>query len=505
MALKSSTDWLKNYFPMGYIHGDPLLTLQQGYNQRQDVAMVPQFVNGAEYVFNPLMFDARGIRYYSMALAADSLGDILAQAGRKGEWPVETKKYGAIPASIASDGKPRLKGKNQCDLFDENTVRYLLDYVRAHVQSRTTSMMNLSIALWGMDNEWEGEPNYSPAARKAFVQWLRQQYGGDVAGLNEAWKTHYSDFNFELKGRLPQVNQFKGSPAQFLDWWNFQTERFTTVLADMARVMHETDPLHRGVVHKSTQLTIEMPVMNRERIFDHGRFADLIRPYSGGLYGIDMYGHGDREAYELNYIYQCIQPLDRKPGYGVMLCEFNNHNGPGHQFASTLWRLMSNGAKSMMMFTTGFAGGKDDWDKFAFLEPATGKPKDKMFYAARWANMVHRTEAFWKEAAPAASVPRLAMLMPRRDVLLSNPSDRNPRDGKFSYPENHRWMVYRWLREQGYWVDVLPETKLNPKYLAAYRAVILVGAEHLSATESATLRNYVSGRSSRGRCTGWIL
>lgn len=492
IALQSAVDWRKDYFPMGYIHGDPLLTLEQGYSQRQDVAMIPQFVNGEAYTFSPLMADSRGMRYYSMALAADSLADILTQSGQKGVWPIPTKGYGLIPAAIGPDGKPKTKGKNQCDVFDEATVRYLQDYVKAHVQNRVASEIGSRIACWGMDNEWEGEPNYSPEARKAFALWLREQYNGDVAALNEAWQTHYQDFNFEIKGRLPQPNQYKGNSGQFLDWWAFQTERFTTVIADMARVMYETDPLHRGVVHKATQLSIEMPVMNRERTFDPGRFADLIRPYSGGLYGVDVYGHGDRQAYELNYIYQCIQPVNRQPGYGVMLCEFNNHNGPGHQFASTLWRMMPNGAKSMMMFTTGFTGGKDDWDKFAFLDPATGKPKDKIFYAARWANMIHRTEAFWKESMPAAGMPRVAMLLPRRDVLLSNPSDRNPRDGKFSYPENHRWMVYRWLREQGYWVDVLPYTKLTTDYLGVYQALILVGAEHLSAGEVTVIQNYVT-------------
>ncbi|HYD82506.1 MAG TPA: alpha-galactosidase, partial [Opitutus sp.] len=247
-------------------------------------------------------------------------------------------------------------------------------------------------------------------------------------------------------------------------------------------------------MHKATQLTLEMPATSRLRLFNHGRFAKLIRPYSGGLYGIDMYGAGDRQAYETNYIFNSIRPESRASGFGAMLAETNNHGGPGHQFASTFWRLLGNGAKGMMYFTPGFVGAPkgSDWDKFSMIDRATGRPKDRWFYAARWAAAVHRSERFWSEAVPASDAPRVAMLMPRRDILLSERSERNPGEGRYAYARNHRWMVYRWLREQGYWVDVLPYEKLTDGYLVDYSALLLVGAEHLTSTECETVARYVA-------------
>src|SRR5690606_21621370 len=47
-----------------------------------------------------------------------------------------------------------------------------------------------------------------------------------------------------------------------------------------------------------------------------------------------------------------------------------------------------------------------------------------------------------------------------------------------------------WLRAQGYWVDVLPYEKLSDDYLRDYTALVLAGAEHLSAAESATVLRY---------------
>lgn len=489
LLLKENGERLEGFFPMGFVMGGADFPIDVGFNLRDETFRWNPYLHGTPFPPSIDATDSHGLQYYSRVRGAEVLAASLARAAKEGKLEVKAARYGMLPSAVDAQGKTYPRGL--VDVFHPATVKFLTDYAADNIRAYgNTSTHAKSVVMWGLDNEWEGAPNYGPNARTAFAEWLQQAYE-NVAALNQAWGMQYVSFEAAAQGKLPTPQEYLAQPAAFLDWWTFQTETFTTVLSDIAQVIHETDPLHRGVAHKSTQQTIEMPGANRERTFDHARFADLMRPYSGGYYGMDIYGSGDRQTYETSFIYNSIRSVDRSPGYGVFLCETNNHGGPGHQFASTFWRLMANGLKAIDFFTPGFAGAKGDWASFGFLDAATGAPRDKAFYAARWASMVHRTERFWSESAPAEGMPRLAMLVPRRDILLSAPSDRDRKKNKWSYPVDHRWMVFRWLREQGYWVDVIPETKLNADYLKAYQGLLLIGAEHLTGTECDVIRAYV--------------
>jgi hypothetical protein len=474
------------YFPMGFIAGDTGVIVPLGYNLREDHSAFSGLPLDEPFPkFEPPYPRSYNLRYFSMAWPMNALREAI---GWKGKDLIRSQKYGSLPAALDSSGKTGVEG----DDFDPAVRNFYLDYVHRHVSSRLADPeFGKRILFWGLDNEAEGEPLYSSFVRSAFSHWLDNSYGGKIEILNKDWGANFPSFDAAAHGPLPNSTSYKKSPATFLDFWTFESDYFTGLLSDLAHAMHDADPRHRGVVHKSTQQTIEMPGANRARTFDHARFAELMRPISGGLYGVDMYGAGDRETYETSFIYNCIRPLDGTPGYGVMLCEANNHGGPGHQFAATEWRLLGNGLKAVDYFTTGWAGAAQDYDVFGFIVPATGKPKDKLFYAARWAQAVHRSETFWEQSAPAPNVPRLAILMPRRDVLLSDGSERNSAVSIWSYPENHRWMIYRWLRELGYWVDVIPYTKLKSESLQRYQGLFLIGAEHLAKSEAAEVANYV--------------
>ncbi|AHF91995.1 alpha-galactosidase [Opitutaceae bacterium TAV5] len=501
---RATDDW----FYMGFVHGIPHQFVHMGFNSRQSTSRGTAPFRGDPLPTPGVWRDAHGLRYHSLAWSAESFVMALDTAKKRA---VKNQKLTEAEARLAalpeaqphpSAGKPLIR-RARINLFDPATRELLNDYVRAHVNAWSAPTPDRAtgplIDYWGLDNEWEGNHDYSPQARAAFAAWLRAAYNNNIAALNEAWSTDLPSGSalsrhptFEAAANSPDIPSpadYATRPGAWLDWITFQSEHFTATLAELARAMHDADPEKRGVVHKSTQQTIEMPVTNRARTFDQEHFAELMRPISGGLLGADMYGSGDRQAYELNYLYNAIRPLDRSPGYGVFLPETNNHNGPGHAFASTTWRMLANGLKAADFFTLGFAGAKDDWDKFGFHNSATGAPRDKLHYAARWAHMVHRTETFWKNAVPADGLPRIAMLLPRRDVLLSDKSPRST--SRWGYPRNHRWLVYRWLREQGYWVDVIPSTKLDAGYLRAYDALALIGAEHLAPDEAAAITRYV--------------
>ncbi len=494
LCLQRNGKVLPGYFPMGYVGGLPFQPLGMGYNLYHDHCENGNFADGT-----PLTLPAEdplGMRYICRMDPAGALGSRFVAARNKGETGIVTGRYGALPMALDPEGQPgkARDGKTLLDIFHAGTRRYLMDFAAAmgSTWGGPRSPLAEQTVFWGMDNEWEGKANYSRYARTAFASWLEKAYDGKIAGLNTAWGTSYSDFSAAAMGPLPGEKDYASKPAPFLDLYHFETDAFVRLMADMAGTVHEADPAKRPVLLKTTQQTIEMPAANRRFLFDHSEFADLIRPISGGLYAIDIYGAGDREEYECNYIYNCIRPPDRAPGYGVMLSEANNHGGPAQEFAGTYWRVLGNGVKAMDFFTLGFPGARDDWDLYGFTDAKTGKPKAKLFYAARWAHMVHRSEQFWTESVPAEDSPRIAMLLPRRDILLANSSQQDSQASIWAYAENHRWMLYRRLREQGYWVDVIPYTKLTPDYLSAYQALFLVGAEHLTDSERKTIGDYVA-------------
>ncbi len=477
----------QGWFPMGFLLGDPDRAIQTGFNLRDELSRNSSFLYDDDYP-PPDEIPVPGMVYYSRARASEMLGFIYGARAKNGEYFIDSR-YGRLIPAVDPEGKPYGGRPEAANIFDAPTREYLLDDAREHVLTRLGTQMGKQIALWGLANEWEGFPDYSGPAKVAFILWLEQAYGGEITELNRAWNTDFADFDAVSAQQPPTRKTYASNPGLTLDWWQFQSESLVRFQAKLAQTMYEADPKKRGVVHKSTQQTIEMPEANRERTFDQALFADLIRPYSGGYYGADMYGSSDKHAYELDYLYNCIRPANGASGYGVFLPEANSHGEAGHQFATTFYRAMANGLKAVNFFTMGFPGAKGDWHRWSFLDTTSGTPKEKLYYAARWANMVHRTEAFWTDSIPV-DAPKVAILVPRRDVLLSASSTSRRPAGKWNYPENHRWMIYRWLRENGYWVDVIPYTKLTPVWLKQYDALFLIGADHLSDDECGAVTTF---------------
>lgn len=109
----------------------------------------------------------------------------------------------------------------------------------------------------------------------------------------------------------------------------------------------------------------------------------------------------------------------------------------------------------------------------------------KVVYASLFAGSIRRTEDFWAQCIPAKGIPRVAIYLSRNDILLAN----DPHN-EWGFPDNDPLNVYTALRDQGYWVDVLPHTKLNTDFLKQYDALILVGARHLTKENCTTITDY---------------
>ncbi len=478
----------KNYVPIGMRPGLPGLTVHAGFNLWQS-EFTPNGIKqtgSLEADIDPDMVEYQEFGLMSFA----QIRGALSLSRGKPVVPGFINGFGTFPPAYPRGDKVGEKGLAAVNVFYPGTRSYLLK-VATEVASKIGAQQPLGkpIVFWGLDNEYEGFTDYSPEAKAAFFLWLQESYANDVSALNQSWELSLKSFDEVQAVPVPAIEEFRSKPGQFLDWHTFQSNHFTKLLVDMGRAAHEADPFKRGVVFKSTQQTIEMPNVNRIRTFDHALFADQIRDISGGLYGINTYGAGDRQAYETSYAFNCIRSPDGQGVWGVMYPETNNHSGPGFQWAASFWRYLNNGVKAVNFFCTGYPGAKKDYASFGHVAP-DGKLRDKMFYAARWAQMIHRTEALWHQAMPAPGTPKVALFVPRRDITLAETTDRIV--SKWAYPSNHRWMIYKWLREQGYWVDAIPYTKLQDDYLAGYQAVMLCGAEHLTDDESQAIRKYVA-------------
>ena len=396
----------------------------------------------------------------------------------------KSRTHGTIKTAVSDSGKPY--PRHQVNLFDENSR----DYVLAAAASSTKAVAERDgrhILFWGIDNEWELPLDYSPEARAAFPLWLEKNYSGDLKKFNRAWRRNCKSFQ---EAEPPKIDDYSREPGAWLDWRRFQEETYADFLHDYFKAIQESDPQKRPVISKSTQCTIEMQATVRNRTLNHELLASRTRDLSRGWYGIDQYGHDDRSAYELNYLYHCILPDDpaeeSKYRHGLFLAEANNHAGPGWQFAQTFWRLPANGLKGINFFVLGYFGAANDYATFGMTAP-DGTRRSRFYYLTRFANLIHRSERFWHDAFPLPGLPKLAILMPQRDVLLAG----NTGVSLWDFSTNNRLNVFRHLRDAGFWVDILPYGKLTPQQLSRYQALFLINAEHLSARECAGIAEYV--------------
>ncbi|BDI32063.1 hypothetical protein CCAX7_41140 [Capsulimonas corticalis] len=363
--------------------------------------------------------------------------------------------------------------------FDPNVRRFMLagDAALAKVYSASPT----PTMMWSFDNEWEGQLDETAFAMAGFTDWLKMTYH-TVPALNQVWGTSYSNW---ADVTAPRHDSPISRPAAWLDWHAYQDGYFTRFMADRYKVVCANDPQQRGVAQKTTQQSFDLPKPGKDRTLDPAMLCALTRPY-GGWFGVDIYDANDSYLYQVNFASQCIRPLDPSGAGKLFLTETNNHGGPGYEFANSLWRTLGNGVKAYDLFCFGSAGATDDSDVYGLTSPNT-LLRGKAPYAARFAYDVRRTEEFWTRSKPAAGAHRVALLLNRQDMLLDPETPGN----EWAGPRNSREGVYAALRQAGYWVDVLPYTKLRAAFLKQYDALVLVGSNHLTGGECAQIGAYV--------------
>ena len=372
-------------------------------------------------------------------------------------------------------------------LFDPKVREYIFDFARTSV-SNALAVADDRIFKWEIDNEYLPPLDYSDQAVAAFRVWLEtKSYKGDLAKLNRAWGKDYNSF---AEAEPCRLDDYAKTPGHFMDWIRFQQESFAEFLAEYYKIIQSCDPKRRSVNGKDTQSSLEMQRIARTRRGNHELIGKAIAPYTDGVRGMDHYGHGDRNAYEMNCYTHTIVPDDWRPGKrrGMLYGENNNHNGPGWQFAQTVWRMIPNGLKGGTFFCNGWFGAWGDWASFGFINPdATNR--EKIYYLPRFYSAVHRTERLFTESAPVRGTPTLAILMAVRDVPFGIDDNMEP----WGFPINSRLRLYKHLRDAGYHVNVITYEKINPVYMSQIDGLFLCAAEHFDDAEIERIRAYVKG------------
>lgn len=389
-----------------------------------------------------------------------------------------------LPKALGPDGQPLRR--RSVNLFDPATLDRIFAVAHESVTNAVASG-DKRIFKWEIDNEFIPELDFSPQAVEAFRKWLPGWYGGDVEKFRRVWGEGFDGFDSAV-GIDPAACRDK--PGPFMDWIRFQQESFADFLAEYYRTIYEADPRHRPVNGKDTQSSLEMLRIARARRANHELIGEAVAPYTRGVRGMDHYGHGDRNAYEMNFYALTAAPHDWKPGVraGILYGENNNHNGPGWQWAQTLWRMPPNGLKGGNLFCSGWFGCWGDWASFGFENPDATK-REKFWYVPRFFATIHRAERFFTQSAPARDVPKVAILLAQRDIPFGTDDNLSP----WTFPVNSRLRLFSHLRDAGCFVDVIPYSRLEPQCLNRYGALFLVSAERLADADIANIREYVRG------------
>ena len=183
--------------------------------------------------------------------------------------------------------------KTDACLFDPGTRKVIFDTARNCV-TNSIAKNDAQIFKWEIDNEYLPTFDYSPTAVKCFREWLPGWYKDDVEKFNRAWRTNDLAFADAVP---PRTEEYAVKPGAWMDWTRFQQETFADFLAEYYQAFLSVDPKKRSVNGKDTQSSLEMPRIARYRRGNHELIGKRVRPYVGGVRGMDHYGHGDRNTY----------------------------------------------------------------------------------------------------------------------------------------------------------------------------------------------------------------
>lgn len=157
---------------------------------------------------------------------------------------------------------------------------------------------------WHISNEYGGEC-HCPLCQKAFREWLKKRYGGDIRRLDKSWWTTFWSHTYrsfeEIESPSPRgESQLHGLN---LDWHRFVTEQTADFMEEEIRALREAG----AAQPMTTNLMYDYPLLDYDRI---ARSIDIV---SWDNYPIWHKGEDIDTALDTGLQHDYMRSLKRKP------------------------------------------------------------------------------------------------------------------------------------------------------------------------------------------------
>ncbi|MEM9599451.1 MAG: beta-galactosidase [Pseudomonadota bacterium] len=155
------------------------------------------------------------------------------------------------PDMMAWDAQGRPRGFGSRRHYDFSHAGYRDECVRITTILGKRYGTSPHIQAWQLDNEYgchDTTCSYSPVARDAFQDWLREKYDS-IDALNERWGNVFWSMDYQHFGQidLPNLTVTEPNPSHAMDFRRFasdQVVRFNQAQVDALRPLTDADLLH---------------------------------------------------------------------------------------------------------------------------------------------------------------------------------------------------------------------------------------------------------------------
>lgn len=179
----------------------------------------------------------------------DWLDEVMDTLHKNGKFAVMATPSAAPPAWLSKKYPQTLRvGPDRVPMLHGNRVNY--DWSSTIYREKVREMASIlaerygnhpALLMWHVSNEYGGM-SYSEASRQAFIQWLKNKFGGSLDALNDAYWTRFWGHTYTEWDQIEIPGPPYGETAiqgLTLDWNRFTSDEIVSFF------MNESEPLRR--------------------------------------------------------------------------------------------------------------------------------------------------------------------------------------------------------------------------------------------------------------------
>lgn len=337
---------------------------------------------------------------------------------------------------------------------------------------------NPHVAAWQTDNEYDCHDtvlSYSPAAKRAFQNWLAETYG-TIDALNAAWGNVFWSMDYSHFGQigLPNLTVTEPNPSHVMAFRRFSSDmvvKFNKVQADLIRAQTDAPIIHNymgrvaGFDHYAVGADLDIASWDSYPI---GFLSDRLEDPSEHKQHYLRQGDPDFQAFHHD-LYRTVGKgrwwvMEQQPG-PVNWAPYNPAPLPG-MARLWAWEAFAHGAEVVTYFRWRQAPFAQEQMHAGLLRPDSGAAP-ALAEAAQVAGEISEAPEVSSAQAPVALV---------FDYASQWAWETQPQGADFDY-FRLCFEMYRGLRKLGLSVDILPPDCAD---LSGYGLVLAPGVLELS-------------------------